>query len=499
MKNQFTSILLILSVIAIVLSGCGNLSSGTAGKDISDSSDNQESDKVEIEVYHCTFNIASCDSTEVQAIENAINDYIADKIDVKIKLTDLGQGEYEDKCNLAIANGEANLFWTASWMEALSTDNLVSRKAVYDLSELIAGTDLQASIPTEVWDSSRYDGKDYFIPCYKESPEGYDLVYPVEKASKYGWDLSGVRKLSDIEPMLEQMKQDGVKYPLLTQMMPVFSKLYLDEYEFILGSTLIAVDRDTNEVIDCLTLPEYKEFLHLMSRWGEKDYISDEEATKTIPENTISTTDWGFALWWDVPVNEVASLNYGQECDVIHMTKNYLNSSSTLGSCFGVSSASTEEQAKACVDFMELMYTDPTLAGLFTFGIEGTDYDLENGFVVKKGGLYDHSSWESGSIATVPLEAGEPENKVELYETFNKKSEEALANGFRFDFSTVEAEWVACNSIYDQYGYVLEQGGYAEKEVEDIFEKYRSELDAAGYQKVLAETIKQYDAWKASK
>ncbi len=31
MKNQFTSILLILSVIAIVLSGCGNLSSGTAG------------------------------------------------------------------------------------------------------------------------------------------------------------------------------------------------------------------------------------------------------------------------------------------------------------------------------------------------------------------------------------------------------------------------------------------------------------------------------------
>ena len=58
---------------------------------------------------------------------------------------------------------------------------------------------------------------------------------------------------------------------------------------------------------------------------------------------------------------------------------------------------------------------------------------------------------------------------------------------------------VACNSIYDQYGYVLEQGGYAEKEVEDIFEKYRSELDAAGYQKVLAEAIKQYDAWKASK
>ena len=72
-------------------------------------------------------------------------DYIADKINVKIKLTDLGQGEYEDKCNLAIANGEANLFWTASWMGSVSTDNLVSGKAAYDLSELLPGTDLYNS------------------------------------------------------------------------------------------------------------------------------------------------------------------------------------------------------------------------------------------------------------------------------------------------------------------------------------------------------------------
>ena len=97
----------------------------------------------------------------------------------------------------------------------MSTDNLVSGKAAYDLSELLPGTDLYNSIPEAVWESSRYNGKDYFIPCYKESSEGYDLVYPTEKALKYGWDLSSVKKLEDLEPMLEQLKQDGVKYPLL--------------------------------------------------------------------------------------------------------------------------------------------------------------------------------------------------------------------------------------------------------------------------------------------
>lgn len=493
MKDRLIALFLTAFMMITVLSGCQNASSGTSDT-FADSSD-----KVEINIYHCTFNIASADSAEVQVIEDAINDYIADKINVKIKLTDLGQGEYEDKCNLAIANGEANLFWTASWMGSVSTDSLVSGKAVYDLSELLQGTDLYNSIPEAVWESSRYNGKDYFIPCYKESSEGYDLVYPTEKATKYGWDLSSVKKLADLEPMLEQMKQDGVKYPLLLQMMPFFSKFYLDDYEFILGSTLIAVDRDTNEVVDCLTLPEYREFLDLMSRWGEKGYISAEEATKTVPENAINTTDWGFAAWWDVPVNEEASATYGQGCDVIHMTKNYLNSTSTLGSCFAVSSASTNEQAKACVDFLGLMYTDPVLAGLFTFGIEGTDYDVEDGFVVKKGGLYDHSSWESGSIVSIPLEVGDPENKVELYEKFNESAEEALANGFRFDFSSVEAEWSACNSLFDQYGFVLEQGGCPTAEVDARQEEFRSELDAAGYQKVIAEVIKQYEAWKASK
>ena len=514
MKKRILSALLTTSMMASLLTGCSSTTgdSATATTDQAQSTEStteaaesgdsatSSDDKVEIGVYHCTFNIASADSTEVQAVEDAINDYIDGKINVKIKLTDIGQGEYDDKCNLAIANGETNLFWTASWMGATNTDNLVAKNAVYDLSDILPGTDLYNSIPEAVWNSSKYNGKDYFIPCYKESSEGYDLVYPTEKAEKYGFDLASIKKLSDLEPMLETMKQDGVKYPLLLQMMPFFSKFYLDDYDFILASTMIAVDRKTNEVVDCLSLPEYKEFVTLMSDWGEKGYISGEEATKTIPETTINTTDWGFAAWWDVPTNkDSATSMYGQDCDVIRMTKNYMNSTSTLGSCFGISSASTEEQAKACVDFMGLMYTDSELAKLFTFGIEGTDYDVVDGFIVKKGGLYDHSSWESGSVATIPVADGEPEDKVDLYLKFNEESEESIANGFRFDFTPVEAQWAACTSLYDQYGYVLEEGGYGVGDVDTILEKFKSELDAAGYQDVLTEVKNQYDAWKAAK
>lgn len=482
-NHKFWSLVIIASLSGILLTGCAQKKSN----------DPIDDGKVEIGIYHCTFNISSADTNEVKAIEEAINDYIDDKINVKIRLTDIGQGEYTEKCNLAIANGETNLFWTANWKGA---DSLVPQNAVYDLSELLPGTVLYESIPDSVWKSSRYNGHDYFIPCYKEASEGYDIVYPTAKAEKYGFDPSSIKKLKDLEPILEKMKEDGVKYPFLLQKMTAFSRFYLDDYDFIASNSMFAVDRKTNKIVNCLNLPEYREFVSLMGTWVEKGYISSEEAAQTIPDTAINTTDWGFAIWWDVPINEVASYTYNQDCNIIKMTKNYINSNSTLGSCFGVTSSSSEEEAKACIDFMGLMYTDSKLATLFTYGIEGTDYEMKDGLIEKKGELYNHSPWESGSVTVIPPAIGEPKNKKDIYEAFNKEAETSIANGFRVNFDSVASTWAACLSLYNKYGYTLETGGYSAEEVDAALDKYRSELDSAGYQEILTLAENQYNTWK---
>ena len=56
----------------------------------------QAEDKVVINLTRCTFNLATPDSDQVKKVEDAINAYIADKINVEIKLTDIGSGEYTD-------------------------------------------------------------------------------------------------------------------------------------------------------------------------------------------------------------------------------------------------------------------------------------------------------------------------------------------------------------------------------------------------------------------
>lgn len=457
-------------------------------------------DKVTISVYRDVFNLEKDNADEVQAVEDAINAYIADKSNVQIKLSSIANSEYKDKANLALSNGEINLLWTASWLENVNCDALVKQNAVYDLTPLLPGTALYDSMPSWVWDASAYFGKNYFVSCYKESAEGYDIMFRKDLVDKYGWDLSTVKSIADIEPMLADCKAEGLKYPYLTQKRGLFFRYYLDDFDFFSQDSMFGVDKATNEVVNLVQTPQYKEFAMLMSKWADLGYIHEDDVAKTTPETTTQTQDFGISWWTDVPNNSEANTRYGQEVVMVPVTEKWSHSTTTLGSCYCVTSNSTEEQARACVDFLGLLYTDPVVADLFTFGIEGVDYDKNaDGFVVKKGDLYNHSAWESTSVTVLSLEEGEPADKIKLYDDFNNASIASCASGFRFDKTNIEAQYTACTSVFEQYGYILENGGYSESEVESVLEEYQAALDDAGYQDVLAEAQSQYEAWKASK
>ena len=107
--------------------------------------------------------------------------------------------------------------------------------------------------------------------------------------------------------------------------------------------------------------------------------------------------------------------------------------------------------------------------------------------------------WESASATIVTPLANEPADKADLYKSFNGGANTSCAAGFRFDKTAVEAQFTACQNVFEEYGFPLENGGIAEADVVATIEAYQVALDEAGYQDVLAEFSAQYDAWKASK
>ena len=317
---------------------------------------------------------------------------------------------------------------------------------------------------------------------------------------QFGWDPTTVKTLADLEPMLADAADAGLKYPFLLQKTAMFYRFYINDFDFFTAdakSNWVAVDKATGEVVNVIQTPQYKEFCDLMAKWAELGYVSEDEVTKTTTDTTTQTQDWAISWWTDIPVNDEADARYGQDVTMQAFTDRWAHSTSALGSCYCVTANSTPEQAQACIDFMGLLYTDSKLADMYTFGIEGEDYSYNaDGLVEQASEKYNHSMWESASATIVTPLAVEPANKADLYKDFNGGAKTSPAAGFRFDKTAVEAEYTACQNVFDTYGYPLETGGFPADQVEATIAEYQTALDEAGYQTVLAEFQAQFDAWK---
>ena len=519
--KKILALVLAGAMTATMLAGCGDDTASTAPSADSQQASTDESsapadessdaeqpaapsgEVVTINVTRASFNVANPDSEQVKKVETAINEYIKDKINVQIVLTEISSNEYTDKANLSLANNEINLLWTAAWEAAIGTNDLVPKNAVYDITDLLQSEDgkaLYESMDASQWENTKYNGRNYYIPVYKDNVEGYDLMARKDLVDKYGWDLSTVKELKDIEPMLADCKSEGLKYPYLSQKTAMFYRWYIDDFDFFTADSTanwVAVDKSTNEVVDVIKTPQYAEFCKLMGDWGEKGYISEDEVTKTTTDTTTQTQDWGFSWWTDIPVNDEANARYGQDVVMQPMTDRWAHSTSALGSCYAVTANSTEEQAKACLRFVGLLYTDSKLADLYTFGIEGEDFTYDaNGHVTQTSEKYNHSMWESASATIVTPLDNEPDNKADLYKDFNGGAKTSPAAGFRFDKTPVADKFAACQTVFETYGFPLENGGIAPADVDATIEEYQAALDEAGYQDILTEFQNQYNAWK---
>ena len=463
--------------------------------------------KVPLNLTRAVFNLKETDPAQLQKVEDAINAYIADKMNVEVHLVEVGSDNYGEKIMAMLDSGEINILWTASWESLIGTNDLVARGVLRDITDLLPGTPLYASISETQWEETRYNDRNYFIPVYKDNVEGYDLMFRRDLVEQFDWNIRTVQGLPDLEPMLEDAKSIGIKYPFLMQKTAMFHRFALDHFDFFTSdnsTNFFAVDREKNEVVDTILTPEYADYCKLMGRWVEKGYLSTDEVNKLTTDTTVMTQDWAVSWWTDVPVNSEANVRYGQRVLMTTATERYGHSTSALGSCYCILNSSTDDQVRAAINFMGLLFSDRRLADIYTFGIEGEDFEYtqeENQWiphVTQHSEKYHHSMWESAPATIVSPMFNEPDNKGSLYLDFNGGAFTSIASGFRFSKAPVAEQYDACQALFEQYGFVLENGGVPEDEVDARIAEYQTALDAVGYQDVLKEFQRQYEEWKAS-
>jgi putative aldouronate transport system substrate-binding protein len=462
--------------------------------------------------------MTSLDEGAIQKVEDAINARLAELgSKVAIDIHEFMDSEYGQKGNNALLGQEVDLLWTANWYGTIGTNDLYASNGAKDLSALLPGTMLWESMPEWYWEAARYDGKDYYVPVYKEGAEGYMIKILESNAEKAGIDVAAMvadiegqadtyARLKALEPYMEKAKEAGVKYPFIFAGTPMFYRFYLDKYDFVDQQlfSIIGVDQATNELINPIQTEDYKNFCLMMAEWGEKGYFNvDDEIGGVVSSATNQTQDWMLNWWTNVPNNEESEGRDGNQAEsFMKVTENWGRSTTTLGSCYAIPAYVSDDIAAAAIEFLGYLFTDTKIADLYTYGIEGEDYILENGKVnfnadgITK--LYHHDAWCSTSVKPLTLTVDEPDNKVAMYDDFNNAAKGTVASGFRPNKTAVEAAWSACAGVFDEYGKSLELGVYGSAEVESKIAEFQAALDAAGYQDVLAEYQKQYNEWKAA-
>lgn len=443
--------------------------------------------------------------SEIAAVEQAINDYIGPKIGVNVNMEAIS-GDYESLLTLGLASGEdIDLFWTAGWDLAAACKNLIQNNAVADLSDKLQDyPELWNVMPEYVWDSAKFNGNYYWVPVYKESAEGYSLVIPQSVIDKMNWDdlEENIHSLYDIEPYLAEAKEAGIGMPFLFQAEFGFQNTSMDQYIPLNVARVCVVENggDETKVINIAETEPFKEYLDIVYRWNTLGYIPEGEATR---ENQVISDyaykeDWAFMLQTTTPLmEETFSQNY--DCGpvvAIKLTDNWIHSDSAIGSVYGINQKS--DKVDACLKFLQVLMTDPVVADLACYGMEGVNYNRdENGKVVRvENDDWNFGTWLSSSIETCSLLASEPDNKVQEYLDFNNSSKAYSASGFRFDATPVDAIVSAVTAVNGEYWTLLNQGFL---NPQTSLPEYQERLKEAGVDELIAEVQRQYDEWRAMK
>ena len=496
MKKTIAS-LLAAGMAVSMLTACGG----------SGSSSGSEYDQV---VYaYATFNNIPTNEA-LDEVEEAINVITREKIGAEITLKPIAIADYSQSVSLSLQGGEK-----IDIMESLGDfNNYLSTGMALDISELIdtCAAETKELVGDEWLAACEYNGGLYGIPDYKPMALTPMIIYREDVAEELGLDMSSVDSMEDLTDIFAQVKAakpDMTPLAIVeTGNVGVFNLPYgvdylSDDYNQPVGVLM----GDDMTVQDFYSTDFFKEKATMVRDWYNSGYLMKDAATTTSTSTELMASGnyFGWIAAYSYPEEDTAA-SFVAQCggyplaaktlDKAYLTTGGINSISWM-------LAANTEVPEAAMKFLNLTYTDPEIANLIIWGIEGRDYVLdENG----------NATYPEGQDATtVPytaqiscgivgnqfiqyLPVGSSYDSLEWELEQNKAADVSPAMGFSFDSSNYTTQYTAVRNVLTQN---LPGSFCGSVDPETEIPKMIEALNAAGYQDILNAKQEQLDAWLA--
>ncbi|MFD0693605.1 ABC transporter substrate-binding protein [Paenibacillus sp. GCM10027628] len=498
--------------LSTLLSACGekqNASPSPAASSTPGSSAAATESSKKLDPYVITWYLPQSVFPDAKAVAEEMSKITKEKINATLDIQLVDWGAYDQKMQTLLATGEkADLIFTSNWTNDYVQN--VNKGAFLDITDLLPkyGPDILKQVPKNAWDAAKIKGKLYAIINTQVLARTPGVLLNKTYVDKYGFKPDQFKKLEDLTPFLEKIAQnekDKYAFSLKsdTDVLGNYGSALGLEYFSQKNPGVVRIDDNSSKVVNVYETPEFISFLKQMREWNAKGIIRKDASTLkdvNADENAGKYISSTFTVINpDSAANVAQKFGGGDATNVlpVEFSKPYMSTGSIIATMTAVSRTS-KDPARAIM-FYNLLYSDPKLFNLMSYGIEGKHYTKVGDDLIKKidnAGYWADSGWEYGnmfnSYRTSPTQP-------KWYPAGPDKNAAAIPSkllGFSFDPTNVKSELAQTASVVDEF-YAGLITGTADPDV--YLPKMNDKLKKAGLDKLLAEMQKQIDAWKASK
>ena len=498
-KNNGNKKCIILLSVLLVLTGLIGLSAcGGKSKE-----DNPAEDAEPIHLVWWVY--ASNETVIPKAMDEVLekaNEITARKIGATVELKfkneeqfvqDTEAGEYFDMaftcdwCNDFDDNARAGLFYNITNLIKSETPDL------YDAVD-------------PWWEIGMIGDRIYGVPMLKDL--GAEVFFRLNSdyfEKEKGVTLPETMNFEDLEPLLKMWKEDHPnEYPLhMTQ--TGLSGMF-QCHERIIGSYLVipyskAGTPEGTKIIPVWEDDEYMNMLRCLHRWYELGYINpDATTTKELPYSLLTPvrtgTAWTGYKGWSNPDT------VGFNVKLVRFIGPNMSRATEQGSMIAINANAPEENVKACLRYMELLYTDREFRDLLAYGIEGEHFNYYEGTVIRTEQGRDEYQLDNfvtgpATSATVMSASKEVLADKDQWEKVYKEYEHAKksdTNGFIYNGTYTKAMTDALNEVWEKYRSALVTGTV---DPDEAMAEIKTQMEDIGLDKLIEEAQKQMDAYQA--
>lgn len=448
---------------------------------------------------------------DLKLVNDKINEALAKKIGITVTYIKIGWQEYENRLNTMVSAGTP---FDIAYAPEFTT--YVKRGAWLRLDDYLSSTgkDMYDVIDPIFWQGVRMDdGGIYGVPTNKELSVRQQWMYPEELVNKYNIDITKYNTLESLEPLFRMIKQKEFDYLPMELDKDSHNFFALYGYEYVIDKELPLMLRSlgpSSRVVNIFETAEARQVLDTLRRYYQAGYINEDAALRESQQ-----LERGKKVFWKAssggPLSENSwSKDRGYKVVAHPVTTEVVTTEDVRGGVMAVS-ADTKYPVE-CIQFLNLLNTDPEVRNLFNYGIEGVHYTLDkNGQIVLippkdadghpvpdappsyTGVTYTQGNWFI--LKTRGGENPEPLNKWEEFRASNERAVKSSTFGFTPDLSMMPIQMQNIKMVWQKYYPSLMTGSV---DVDTELPKFNEELKQAGLDEVRAEVQKQLDAWRAS-